>query len=261
MHKIIQWIALFIVFGPLAFILLVSFLGCLLWCVGPPNPRYQRKDLTYYWYLLVFTSILASMCLFVTSYHTLEPFQKSGATCSGFTHPNHLLWSRLSYAVMKPGRGALIAYRSERAAGLARNWRADMPPRYHFGGNSMEGNTLSLSFQRAGRIIGLPNESVQIEGMHVLINGRALRENYACGTPAGNHVITVVLHEDEFLVADDDRSLESFNIIEIRQIFYKAVFSFWPHFGIEKTPAYDLSETPHTRIHLSDELLRKLRDL
>lgn len=59
------------------------------------------------------------------------------------------------------------------------------------------------------RVIGLPNETVQIIGETIYINGKPLRENYGkeAITYAGNAAEEIHLKADEYFVLGDNRSV------------------------------------------------------
>lgn len=59
------------------------------------------------------------------------------------------------------------------------------------------------------RVIGLPNETVQIIGETIYINGKPLRENYGkeAITYAGNAAEEIQLKADEYFVLGDNRSV------------------------------------------------------
>lgn len=80
------------------------------------------------------------------------------------------------------------------------------------------------------RIVGLPNEHVQVRDGRVWINGIALNEPYISGPPMYREDIT--LEGDEYLVLGDNRNNSSdshiWGTLPRENIIGKTVFRYWP---------------------------------
>ena len=86
------------------------------------------------------------------------------------------------------------------------------------------------------RIIGLPNETIQIKGSDIYVNGKVLEENFGKDpiTYAGIAAEPITLGEDEYFVLGDNRSVsldsrsEEVGIVHKDQIGGKAILRIWP---------------------------------
>ena len=80
------------------------------------------------------------------------------------------------------------------------------------------------------RIIGLPNEHIQIKDGRVWVNGLALNEPYISGPPMYREDIK--LGENEYLVLGDNRNNSSdshvWGTLPRDKIIGKSVFRYWP---------------------------------
>jgi signal peptidase I len=80
------------------------------------------------------------------------------------------------------------------------------------------------------RIIGLPNEHIEIRDGRVWVNGVALNEPYISGPPMYREDIT--LGEDEYLVLGDNRNNSSdshvWGTLPRDKIIGKTIFRYWP---------------------------------
>lgn len=125
--------------------------------------------------------------LFV-KYYLLQPFLVKGASMEpNFHDGNYLVIDEVSYRFEKPKRGDVIVFKYPR------------DPKQYF----------------IKRIVGLPNEKVEIKGSTVKIyneefpNGQLLDEKYLPDGTVTKGNLTVQLEEKEYFVLGDNRSFSS----------------------------------------------------
>ncbi len=88
------------------------------------------------------------------------------------------------------------------------------------------------------RVVGLPGDTVEIRGGHVLVNGKGLEEPYVppAAMDLGNLSPTKVPTDEYFVMGDHRISSNDsriFGPVPRQFIYGKAVFAYWPvdHFG------------------------------
>ncbi|MEK7560802.1 MAG: signal peptidase I [Patescibacteria group bacterium] len=145
-------------------------------------------------------------------YFIAQPFIVSGASMEpNFSDREYLIVDELSYYLRDPHRGEAIIFRYPR------------DPRQYF----------------IKRIIGLPGETVKIEGGNLHIanaqnpSGVALEEDYLAGTNIQTGPqMTVVLGSNEYFVLGDNRNFSSdsrvWGPLKRNLIVGRAVFRAWP---------------------------------
>jgi signal peptidase I len=98
-----------------------------------------------------------------------------------------------------------------------------------FEANEAWGNTDETLIKR---VIGLPGETVEVQGGQVLVDGRALNENYLKEKPIPEDDIPITLDKSEYFVMGDNRnnSDDSRNNgpVKEEQIRGRAVMVFYP---------------------------------
>lgn len=119
-----------------------------------------------------------------------------------------LLTEKISYYFGKPKRGDIIVFEAPQAR------KADF----------------------IKRIIGLPDETVEINNNSVFINGNKIEEDYIKVPTSGN--ILLKLGPDEYFVLGDNRTASSdsryFGSIKDNSLKGKAWLVYWPIFKNEK---------------------------
>lgn len=94
------------------------------------------------------------------------------------------------------------------------------------------------------RVIGLPQDSVEIQNGRVWVNGIALNEPYISGPPSYQKKITV--QEDTYFVLGDNRNnssdSHSWGLLPADNVVGKAVFTYWPLTAWGITPHYTYPE-------------------
>jgi len=126
--------------------------------------------------------------VFLVRSYLIQPFLVKGASMEPtFQDGNYLIINEITYQIREPARGDVVVFKYPR------------DPKQYF----------------IKRIVGLPNERVEIEDQKVKIyssdfpNGKELDESYLQpdGTTKGN--ITVQLGSDEYFVLGDNRPFSS----------------------------------------------------
>ena len=90
------------------------------------------------------------------------------------------------------------------------------------------------------RVIGLPNDRVEIQGGRVWVNGIALNEPYISGPPSYRKEINV--QAETYFVLGDNRNnssdSHSWGLLPADNVIGKAVFTYWPLDAWGMTPHY-----------------------
>ncbi|MCD4738669.1 MAG: signal peptidase I [Anaerolineae bacterium] len=90
------------------------------------------------------------------------------------------------------------------------------------------------------RVIGLPNDKVEIQNGRVWVNGIALNEPYISGPPSYHKEINV--KEGNYFVLVDNRNnssdSHSWGLLPADNVIGKAVFTYWPLDSWGVTPHY-----------------------
>lgn len=153
----------------------------------------------------------------------LQPHKIKGASMEpNFHDGEYLLTDKVSYRLGEPGRGDVIVFKA--------------PPDH--------------KDEFIKRVIGLPGETVRVQGGKIYINDRELEEAYL---PEGVHILpghfseegaTITIPQGSYYVLGDNRdhSLDSRNIgpIERQYITGRAWLVYWPvaEVGTVKSPTY-----------------------
>jgi signal peptidase I len=152
-----------------------------------PKMKKYRDHLYSIWDILRFAIIVFAIIVPIRVF-VAQPFIVSGSSMSPtFETGEYLIVDQLSYQFHDPERGDVVIFKYP-----------NDPSKYFI-----------------KRIIGLPNETIKIEGDIITItnkdhpNGIVLVEDYL--TFFGNNTMTTTLSEDEFFVMGDNRgaSLDS----------------------------------------------------
>ena len=89
------------------------------------------------------------------------------------------------------------------------------------------------------RVVGLPNETVKIEGGQILINQDVIKDVVNCETAPGVAENEITLREGEYFVLGDNRGAsfdsrdEQIGVIKEKEILGKVVFSLLPFRAIK----------------------------
>lgn len=172
----------------------------------------MRKFFIFVWEIVKVVSISLAIILPVR-YYLIQPFYVKGASMEpNFYDHEYLIVDEISYRFKAPERGEVIVFRYPRN------------PQEYF----------------IKRIIGLPNESVQIrDGQVVVYNdenpeGKVLEEDYLSDNlnTYNNNEHKVELNADEYFVLGDNRSASkdsrSFGAVNKSFITGKILFRGWP---------------------------------
>jgi len=167
----------------------------------------------------IFKIIVISLAIVLPiRYYLIQPFFVKGESMSpNFSDGDYLIVDEISYRLESPQRGDIIIFK----------FPFD-PSQYYI-----------------KRVIGLPNESVEIKNGKVYINGIWLNEsqylNYNLQTPGA---VKVVLGNDEYFVMGDNRQASydsrAWGPLQKKFIIGKAAFRGWPitSAGIIRSPYF-----------------------
>jgi signal peptidase I len=172
----------------------------------------MRKFFLFVWEIVKVVSISLAIILPVR-YYLIQPFYVKGASMEPNFHDHeYLIVDEISYRVKAPERGQVIVFRYPKN------------PQEYF----------------IKRVIGLPNEEVQIKDGQVIIyndenpDGKALSEDYLVQdlNTYNNSEIRVELNSEEYFVLGDNRSASkdsrSFGPVNKSFITGKVLFRGWP---------------------------------
>lgn len=172
----------------------------------------MRKFFIFVWEIVKVVSISLAIILPVR-YYLIQPFYVKGASMEPNFHDHeYLIVDEISYRFKEPERGEVIVFRYPKN------------PQEYF----------------IKRIIGLPNEDIQIrDGQVVVYNdenpqGKVLQEDYLTDNlnTYNNSEHRVELSEDEYYVLGDNRSASkdsrSFGAVNKSFITGKILFRGWP---------------------------------
>lgn len=133
-----------------------------------------------------------------------QPFIVSGASMEpNFHDGEYLIIDEVSYQFKKPARGDVIVF------------RFPLNPSEFF----------------IKRIIGLPNEAVEIKNSKIIINNMLLKEPYLAATETGPDIV-LSLKENEYFVLGDNRShssdSRSWGVLPKNKIMGRTLIRLWP---------------------------------
>lgn len=152
----------------------------------------------------IIQTALISLLIFFTVYVFLvQPHRVKGESMlPTYKDGELLLVEKVSYKIYKPSRGDVIVFKAP--------------------------GQMNVDFIK--RIIGLPGETIRIDGGTIYINDKKLNENYEKQVTAGDEELT--LGPDEYFVLGDNRGGSSdsrvFGPIKRDTIEGKAWFVYWP---------------------------------
>lgn len=159
---------------------------------------------------LLFYGIMILLCIFVIPQYVIQRTIVDGTSMEDTLHDKeNLLVEKLSYRFQDPNRFDVVVF-------------------YPYG--------KEMKQYYVKRIIGLPNETIQIKGADIYINGKLLDENFGKMpiTYDGLAEEPIVLGDDEYFVMGDNREVsfdsryEEIGPIKKDLIAGKAIFRIWP---------------------------------
>jgi signal peptidase I len=172
----------------------------------------MRKFFLFIWEIIKVVSISLAIILPVR-YYLIQPFYVKGASMEpNFYDHEYLIIDEISYRLKEPQRGEVIVFRYPRN------------PQEYF----------------IKRIVGLPNEEVQIKDGQIIIynesypKGLKLNEDYLSENlnTYGNNEIKVEVGGNEYFVLGDNRSASkdsrNFGPVDKSFITGKILFRGWP---------------------------------
>jgi len=153
--------------------------------------------------------VLLIICVFFIPKYVLQRTVVSGTSMLNTLHDNEsLLVEKVSYRFKDPDRFDIVVFYP---------YGRDDPDNYY-----------------VKRIIGLPGETIQIQGDDIYINGQILEENYGKDpiTDEGIASEPIVLAEDEFFVLGDNREVSEdsriFGPVAKKNLGGRAFFRIYP---------------------------------
>jgi signal peptidase I len=170
-----------------------------------PRPRLRRRG---WLYELLETFILIAAIYALVDLASVRFYVDGPSMEPNFFTGQRVIVSRVNYMLTDPQRGEIIVFESPDRPGID-------PPLIK-------------------RVIGLPNEEVEVREGRVYINGALLDEPYindgACNRNC--NVAATVLGPDEFFVMGDNRNhsrdSRSFDAIKHEHIIGEALVRYWP---------------------------------
>ena len=150
-----------------------------------------------FWELVRF-AILALVIVFPIRWFIIDPFVVSGLSMfPTFNNGDYLMVDQLSYELGSPKRGDVVIF------------KYPLDPK-----NDLKRNFILRSFNPGKyyikRVIGLPNETVDIKGSAVTITNKEHPEGFTLNEPyvknISNNTVNFELKNDEYFVMGDNRS-------------------------------------------------------
>ncbi len=187
-----------------------------------PEPNHQKKE--SFWGELARFAIIAVIVVFPIRMFIAQPFIVSGASMEPtFQNGQYLIVDQISYRMEDPQRGDVVIFRYPR-------------------------DTSKFFIKR---VIGLPGETIKIEGDSMLIynlahpNGFALDETYVEDMQKDSFV-TQTLGPDEYFVLGDNRDASSdsrvWGILPRDNIVGRAFIRLFPVTELELFPGHIVPE-------------------
>lgn len=183
-----------------------------------PEPAPAQQGRTTSWLRETVETIIWAVVIFLLLQLVVRNFRILGDSMwPTLETGQYVLVERVSYRFSEPKRGDIVVFEYPRA------------PQEDF----------------VKRIIGLPDETVEIEGGSVYINGQPLTEPYLHGQrTVAYRPVKVTLGPDEYFVMGDNRAASSdsrtWGPLPRRNIIGRAWLSYWPpsRWGIIQHAAY-----------------------
>lgn len=168
----------------------------------------------------IIQTVVVALSIFVIVYLFLfQPHQVKGSSMySSFENGEYLLTDKVSYRFRSPNRGDVIVFTAPR----------------------------NEEYEYIKRIIGLPGESIKIQGGDVFIDNQELEETYlspGIDTRSGSFLregLILTIPTDHYFVFGDNRPYSSdsreWGTVPLENIVGKAWLRYWPldKFGLVK---------------------------
>jgi signal peptidase I len=167
----------------------------------------------------IIETILLTVIIYVAVNFATGRFRIEGSSMEPSMHPNqYVLVDKISYMLGEPQRGDVVVF--------------NYP--------------LATERDFIKRVIGLPGETVTIEGGVVSINGQPLEEPYISAPPMYSNSWT--LAADEYFVLGDNRNSSSdshsWGPLQQQYLIGRAIFVYWPPTLWGLVPHYTYAESP-----------------
>ncbi len=187
----------------------------------PPTPATNPPQAGKSVWREIAETLLLTVLIYVVVNFATGRFRVEGESMSPTFHSDqYVVIDKLSYYLNPPQRGDIVVFR------------------YPFSQPNNERDFIK-------RIIGLPGETVHIEGGVVRVNGQPLDEPYIQAPPAFGGTWT--LGPDEFFVMGDNRNnssdSRSWGPLQRQFIIGRAWFVYWPLEAMQWVPHYDYTVT------------------
>ncbi len=168
-------------------------------------------------FLDIFETLVIALSIFLIVYlFLMQPHQVNGQSMvPNFQHGDYVLTDKISYRLGEPKRGDVIVFHAPASAHCPQGSGCDF----------------------IKRIIGMPNETVQIINGDFYINSQPLEEPYLSNerrTKTGQYLQDqeIKLGDAEYFVVGDNRDYSSdsraWGPIDVSMIVGKAFFRYWP---------------------------------
>jgi signal peptidase I len=168
-------------------------------------------------FLDIFETLVIALSIFLIVYlFLMQPHQVNGQSMvPNFQHGDYVLTDKISYRLGVPKRGDVIVFHAPASAHCPQGTGCDF----------------------IKRIIGMPNETVQVINGGFYINGQLLEEPYLSDksrTKTGQYLQNqeIKLGNTEYFVVGDNRDYSSdsraWGPIDASMIVGKAFFRYWP---------------------------------
>lgn len=191
-----------------------------------PEGNSLIKEAFIFLWEIIKVVVISLIIILPIRYFIIQPFYVKGASMEpNFYDHEYLIINEISYRFSKPKRGEVVVL------------KFPLNPKEYF----------------IKRIIGLPNEKIEIKNGQVAVyknhesEGVVLKEDYLSAWQQTNGSLTILLEENEYYLMGDNRqaSLDSrtFGAISKDDIIGKVLFRGWPlnRIGLlTAIPAYGL---------------------
>jgi signal peptidase I len=167
----------------------------------------------------IIETILLTVIIYVAVNFATGRFRIEGSSMEPSMHPNqYVLVDKISYMLGEPQRGDVVVF--------------NYP--------------LATERDFIKRVIGLPGETVSIEGGIVSVDGQPLEEPYISAPPMYSNSWT--LGADEYFVLGDNRNSSSdshsWGPLNRQYLIGRAIFVYWPPTLWGLVPHYTYAEAP-----------------